>query len=65
MLRDKGLHRVSLEVFSKINKDNPDKEVGINAKCARVVELTSAMHKSYYEITTASLHSSSTHYNIV
>jgi hypothetical protein len=46
-LREKGLNRVGLEIFPKINKDNPGKEVGIDAKCVRVIELTSTMHKSY------------------
>ena len=40
-LRDKGLNRVGLEIFPKINKDNPGKEVGIDAKCARGLEVIS------------------------
>jgi hypothetical protein len=40
-LRDKGLHRVGLEVFSKINKDNPGKEASINAKRVRGLEVIS------------------------
>jgi hypothetical protein len=46
-LRDKGLNRVGLEIFPKINRGNPGKEASINAKCVRVIEFTSAMHKSY------------------
>jgi hypothetical protein len=40
-LREKGLNRVGLDIFPKISKDNPGKEVGIDAKCARVVEVIS------------------------
>jgi hypothetical protein len=40
-LREKGLNRVGLEIFPKINKDNPGKEVGIDAKCARGLEVIS------------------------
>ena len=50
-LRDKGLNRVGLEVFPKINKDNPGKEVGIDAKCARGLEVISGMHNYHINCT--------------
>jgi hypothetical protein len=40
-LRDKGLNRVGSDIFPKINKDNPGKEVGIEAKYARGLEVIS------------------------
>jgi hypothetical protein len=43
-LRDKGLNRVGLEIFPKINKDNPGKEVGIDAKCVRGLEVISGVN---------------------
>jgi hypothetical protein len=50
-LRDKGLNRVGLEVFPKINKDNPGKEVGIDAKYARGLEVIYGMHNYHINCT--------------
>ena len=49
------MNRLGSDIFPKINRGNPGKEASINAKCARVVELFTAMQRNSGRSTTADM----------